>query len=266
MSFDPDETQSSSSGGGGPVWMPHATRVPHVIEYAPGYRIIDGSRSAAAPWSQQRANDHFFEMGDKDLTRLSRQVEGFSGNKNPAGSTLAYYWQTAVSQAASLNARNPEAKVSPWDIFAKWSKNGGPSGSGNRNGGGGSGSGGSRSMTSTSVNRQVQTINANQAKALIKTSLEQMNGRSYSAKEVHDFVEQFNAAARANPSVTRSTTHTTASASSSSSSTSSTTSGGVDAGQLAQDFARSRPDWAEYQTAVPLMDAFMSALQSPTGG
>jgi hypothetical protein len=61
--------------------------------------------------------------------------------------------------------------------------------------------------------------------------------------------------AQGNPvGVTQSSTRT---------STSSTSTGGVSREQFAAEFARSAPDWAEYQAATTYMNALFDAIQSP---
>jgi hypothetical protein len=212
-------------------------------------------------------------MTDAEQKRLLDLTWKYVGGKTaPDPSTLQWAWQqVGVPLAAAANARNPDAKVSPWDMLEKWAK--GKTAGGSGSGGGAGGGASSSSTTSRSTQRNVQKVSESQAKGLLTQALQALNGRSYSAAEVTDFVNKFNAEAAANPQVSSSVTHTvsrssggTNSQNTSSSSTSSTSSGGVDPTQVATDYAKSRPDWAEYQTAVPLMNAFMSAIGNPTQG
>lgn len=264
MAFNPGSPSQAAASGDGWVNLPGVdTGNPSgVMEYAPGYRVIT---SYQTPTSDALA--YFGYMKGNEQDRLTKLTWGFVGGQNaPDPSTSQWAWQQAVAYAAAANRRDPSKNVSPWDILESWSKKGsGPNGSGNGRGGAGSGP---RTVTQTSVSRNVQKISQSQAKGLVTQALEALNGRSYSKDEVDAFIKQFNAASAADPQVTKSstTTHISAGGSSQSSSTSSTSSGGVDAQQQAEAFAKSRKDYAEYTTAVPLMDAFMQAIQSPVSG
>lgn len=233
-----------------------------VYEYAPGYRVITGWQTPAAD-----AQAYFGAMGSNDQQRLVGLTWGFVGGQNaPDPSTAEWAWGNAVRYAAAANARDPSLKMSPWDVLEKWAKDG--KGGGGGSGGNGSGGGGPRTISQTNYSKSVQKVSVSQAKGLINQALQSLNGRRYSKAEVEKFIEQFNAASAADPQITKSktTTHISAGGGSQSSSTSSVSSGGIDPQQQAEDFARSRPDYAEFQTAVPLMDAFMQAIQSPVSG
>ena len=264
MAFNPGSPSQAASSDGGWVNLPgvDSGNPNGVIEYAPGYRVIN---SYQTPTSDAMA--YFGYMPNKDQDKLTRLTWGFVGGQNaPDPSTSQWAWQQAVQYAASANAKDPSKRVSPWDVLERWAKKGsGPGGSGG-SGGGGAGSG-PRTIRQTSVSRNVQEVSRSQAKGLITSALESLVGRSFGAGEVDAFIEQFNAASKADPQVSRSSTTTNIDGKGNqSSSTSSTSSGGVDAQQQAEVFAKSRKDYAEYTTAVPLMDAFMQAIQSPVSG
>ena len=262
----PTPQTAAANNGGGWVSLPSVDQGPTptgVYEYAPGYRVITGWQTPA-----DSALAYFGTMGSNDQQRLINLTWGFVGGQNaPDPSTAEWAWGNAVRYAAAANARDPSKKMSPWDVLARWAKDGGgpdDAGHGGRDRTGG----GPRTMTSTSYAKTVQKVSQSQAKGLINQALQSLNGRRYAKAEVEAFIDQFNAAAAADPQVSKSTTttHVSGSGSSQSSTTSSTQSGGVDASQQAEAFARSRPDYAEFQTAAPLMNAFMQAIQSPVSG
>lgn len=266
MTFDPyaggGPTGGGSSQGAQPwVWMPYSKNVQSptgVYEYAPGYRIITGYKQGAA-LDAGSANNYFGNMSNSEFKRLMGHAYAFNGS-DATPSTAQWLWGQAVNYASQANAANPNKRVSPWDILKRWgSTGGGPGGGGSGPGGGG----GPVTTHSTSVQRNVQQISKSQARGMIGQALEALVGRSYSQEDVGEFLKQFNTEAKANPTVTKTSTTTTQNGTSSSSSSSSTSSGGIDAQDVTERFAKSRKDYAEFQTAVPLMDAFMAAIQSP---
>jgi hypothetical protein len=262
MTYNPGTPNGGTGGGSQPwVWMPYSQSVQSptgVYEYAPGYRIITGYKQGAL-MDMSSAENYFGNMPQDQFKRLMGHTYAFNG-ADATPSTAQWLWGQAVRWAAQSNAKDPEKRVSPWDVLKQW----GSEGKGGAGGGGGGG--GPRTTTSTSTQRNVQKISRSQARGMLGQALENLVGRSYSKEDIDGFLAQFNTEAEKNPTVTTARTTTTTNGSSSSSSTSSTTKGGLDAQDVVERFAKSRKDYAEYTTAVPLMDAFMAAIQSPTQG
>jgi len=158
-------------------------------------------------------------------------------------------WTDAVDAAANFYTSGKK-KVTPWDAL---------SGIAGIEGTVGKAAGGARSYTSTSID----LTSPEAARALITDELSRRLGRAANDGEVSAFTNTLNAAQRANPTVTQTTQSADQAVQGSSSST---TSGGVDAaaaGQMATDYAKSRPDYAEYQAAGTYMNYLFNALQAP---
>lgn len=144
-------------------------------------------------------------------------------------------------QAASANPNGPTA----WQIitgFLNGTTDMSSDGGGGSYGGGGGGS---------SVTSQIQLTNPDQAKQLINSAMAGLLGRRATNDEYKKFLKTLNSAERSNPMVTSVEGDTV------------TVTGGTSAAQIAEDFVSSRPDYAEFQAATGLMDAFISALDDP---
>ena len=160
-------------------------------------------------------------------------------------------WTDAVDAAANFYTWSKGAKkVTPWDAL---------SGIAGIEGTVGKAAGGARSYTSTSID----LTSPEAAKALITDELSKRLGRAANDDEVSAFTNTLNNAQKASPTVTQTTQSADQAVQGSSSST---TSGRVDAaaaGQMATDYAKSRPDYAEYQAAGTYMNYLFKALQAP---
>lgn len=158
---------------------------------------------------------------------------------------------------------------------------------------------GTDTSTSSSTNTTVNITSESEAKALFETAARQLLGRAPTPKEQKQFLAHLNQAERDNPDVTQSDSTTTTSGttttttspavagappgegdgvegetnptvttatdtqSTSTSDTDTTTvnSGGLDRGQYATDWARSRDDYAEFQMATTYLDAFQRLMR-----
>jgi len=157
-------------------------------------------------------------------------------------------WTDAVDVAANFYAAGKN--VTPWQAL---DSNAGLEGTRGKKAGD---TGVARSYTSTSID----LTSPEAAKALITDELSKRLGRAANDDEVSAFTNTLNNAQKANPTVTQTNV------SADQGTTTSTTSGGVDAataGQMATDYAKARPDYAEYQAAGTYMNYLFSALQAP---
>lgn len=118
---------------------------------------------------------------------------------------------------------------------------------------------GTRKMRSESINLS----DPKSAKALTNYVLSKALGREANDEEIAQFREALNNYETANPTVTMS--EATYKEGIQTGQTSKTKSGASSAGaeQVLTDLAREEPDYAEYQAAGPIWNAFLAALQSP---
>lgn len=131
------------------------------------------------------------------------------------------------------------------------------------------------------LTKSLKISSESEAKAALTQVSQQLLGRDPSGKELRIFTQALNALQQQNPEYTKTTGQRTAipgaatqgptvdgqptviEPSTTSDTTTSTTTGGLDVGQYTTDWAKSRPDYAEYQAATTYMDALLSAIQSP---
>lgn len=123
-----------------------------------------------------------------------------------------------------------------------------PDGSGS---GGGSGSG-----YGPFTNSSVDFTNEMNARELVDNALNQWLGRDAKPHERAKFYSQLNKAEAANPLVTTGVT--------SKGGTSSARSGGVNPGIMAEDFAKSRDDFAETQASTTILDWIEESIMGKT--
>jgi hypothetical protein len=120
--------------------------------------------------------------------------------------------------------------------------------------------GSARSFSTTS--RSVAISNEGDAKATLNNAYEQMLGRRASDKELAVFQKALNDLEGRNATVTNTSGTSRTTKGNTSTSQSSKTVGGFNAGQFAQDWARSRPEYAETFAATN----FMSVIDNMTRG
>lgn len=206
---------------------------------------------------------------ERDVLDTNYHMFGFKSAKT--------FWNALVDNAQSQQA-NGNTYMSPWDVLNSLTFGQNSAGynaldpslikaaNGNMSGykttrsrrGGGGGGGGPFSQTQTSVN----LTDATTAHGLADQALSQFLGRAATPAETENFKKLLNTDESKHPT----TTTTTGVSSGSSSTSSSKTTGGTSSSQDAIDFAKSRPDYAEYQYATTFGDAFNQALGSPVSG
>lgn len=199
-----------------------------------------------------QANLLFYTWSDEDRDAWGDYLVGLGLiTQDEAGDwkTLQKFWTTYVGDAA--NFASAGKRVSPWDVARMDSK-----APGNKAAAGGAGGPAKvRDTTSKSVNLTDPTT----ARAVVNQALSQYLGRDANDEEAKAFTAALNAQETANPNVTK--THYNADGTSSSS----VTTGGTNAGELARESAMADPNYAEYQAASTVYNAFISALGTPVG-
>lgn len=191
---------------------------------------------ALQPYTETQASDYYVSMTDAERKRLNSEF-------NRVGKRLGYesprsYWGALVT--ASINKG-----VTPWDISKQQGGKGpGPSGTDPKGSGPSGGSGAYTGPTS-----RVDLTNEFDAEALLNDALGNYLGRSATPKELANFKKLLNKTEAANPRVNTPVGQAMA-----------VGSGGVNQQQVAEDFAKSRGNYAETQADTTLMSWMTEAL------
>lgn len=194
---------------------------------------------------------------ESEMSILDQAAFAFSGYsaESFAGSRLSIYpqvWRFAVEQSATGLMRG--VYKDPLEILAEIARGGYKSfqltdGSSGPGGGGGGGGGGTTTVTTTNI------TNPQAAKRLVNQAMSSYLGREATAQEIKQFAKALNAEERQNPTVQTISVD--------GSGQSQLVEGGMDAAQFTQEYAESRPDYAEYRAATDLMQSFLGILQGP---
>lgn len=186
------------------------------------------------------------DSGTALLQKAASNYMGWDASKNwPMA--MGQTWEYAVQRAIQKN-------VDPMSILAEIASGNSQFGSmdsssSSYSGGGGGGGGGTTTVTTT------QITNPDAAKRLINQAMTSYLGREATKQEISKFVKSLNAEEQSNPTVQTMTMDGSGQVQ--------TVEGGMDAAQFSQDYAQSRPDYAEYRAATDLMDSFLGILQGP---
>lgn len=182
------------------------------------------------------------------------KAAGYLGERSTALSSIETAWNAVLDDAAALYANKPEAKnLSVWDFLYSRAVKGADKAKQDGPGSGPSGSGG------PFTNTTVQLSTPFDARALVDNALNQYLGRDAKPKERAAFLAQLNGTEMANPQVD--------SGVSGKGGTSRVASGGVGASGaalLAEDFAKSRGDYAETQASTTLLTRMEKLIMGDT--
>lgn len=121
--------------------------------------------------------------------------------------------------------------------------------------------------TTTATQKSIDFMNPEDAKAMVRNTLQQQLGRDPTQAEYEDFLATIHAAERANP--TTQTTTTTTDAQGNPTNQTSTTHGGLTNdgyNQLLYEKAKSMPSWAVWQAVGTYAPALFGALDAPVSG
>lgn len=206
-------------------------RTPGMGEYVGstvGYQDI-----SSAMVSVDAAKARWWSMDEEereDWFDVSSQLNGYDVRKNPK--TAWYDWNTMVDQAGAYQKATGEP-MTPREMamtIAQWTK---PKGEGGGSGG---------------VSTVVNLTNPDDARVFVDNALKTYLGRAATEEESETFLSTLNKVERKNPIV----------------STPSSRSGGTNPQLVAQEFARSREDAAEFLASTQYTDWMMEAVRSDT--
>lgn len=213
-------------------------------EAAPGSYIgstYGSGRQSSALFPIERASQEYYYLDDMqfaDLITQTSRIIGYDARRNPT--MIKSTWDQAVTGAAAYNQATGRT-ISPFGwlkMNADRMERAGMSQAARASGGGGS-----RSI--------VNLTNAADAQILVDNALQQYLGRAATPKERRQFLNTLNQVEQENPVIAGP----------------GGSRGGTNPQLIAQEFARSRPDAAEYLANTQYTDWLQELLsQNPTGG
>lgn len=243
-------------------YMPYPEpMVPIAVGYQAEYGP-PGARGGMGYVYIQRPLESFVDTGMAELSLGQMQIleaaayahMGYDISKNYANAmqqTWAYALERSVATrqdpllVLSQIAGEGERQVSS-------SGGGGYYGGGGYGGGGGGGGGGATSTVTTTSLSSPST-----ARRLINQAMTSYLGREPTSGERQKFMNALNSAERSNPTVQEVTVSDDGTAQTQ------VVKQGLDVAGFTEDFAKSRPDYAEYRASTEFMQAFMDILQGP---
>jgi len=190
----------------------------------------------------------YYQLTPAEKRKLKSKVRAIIGREPTEQELIENYLEVGSISAGLYDAK---IKRTPWDVLNDLAK---AAQSENSASGGGAGP---TSGTSSSVSLTSQT----EAHALLNNALTGALGRRANDADVQDFLAMLNGAEQDNPQET-SWTNDPGQEGVGQRQTS-TSSGGVDAGQLAENFAEKQPGYDAYQRDSTYMNAFLQAIDSP---
>jgi hypothetical protein len=193
--------------------------------------------------------EDFYSMSDSDRNSLGKLMHSYGLVNDPNNyDQILARWQQAVDEAGKYYNLG-QRKVDPYDalgIMAGLSPGETP--------------GARQSKTTTQTAKSVNTFTPGQIKSLVSTIFQQQMGRDPTAGEIARYSGQIAGAARANPSITKTTTTVDPNGNVSSSSASSGGYTADDATSLVDDRTKVDPEYGAYQAATTYMNALTQAL------
>lgn len=201
---------------------------------------VGSGRQDTAMFPVDRAISEFYFLDDMQYAQLINQTTrllGYDARKNI--SMVKAKWEEGVLGAAAMSQATGK-RISPFGFLQMQAERNERLGLMQARGGGG---GGSRAV--------VNLTNPDDAQVLVDNALQNALGRAATAKERNQFLRTLNQAERQNPVV----------------SGPGGTSGGINRDLVAKEFARARPDAAEYLANTQYTDWMQELLsQEPMGG
>ena len=201
----------------------------------------------------------FWQWDQKQVDKLAEKL--VKANMLPSiNVTRSDVWEVfrkgVLMEAAQAYASNPNKAPTVETVLQSFMKRPVGDASGSEN----------KPKQYTTTNTQVSLSDPTEAASLLSQTLQQRLGRAPTEAEKHSFLAALNAAQRANPTKTT-TSYTLDEKTGGYNTTVGETSGGVNAGQVADDFAmkNNRTEYGAYQAATTYFDAMMGALGTPGG-
>lgn len=184
----------------------------------------------------QDAYNEFYRWGPAEFNLFQAQAKMMGHNTKgwtPFSPNAMRVWQEVVNSAAAYGAVNASNPLTPYEVLERSAAAGAAAGMG-----------GAGATSSTVVN----LTNPADAKTFVNNSLKDYLGRQATQSELDTFLSSLNSVERKNP-VYRSQTQQ---------------SGGTNPQQVAEEFAQSRPEAAEYTAATQYSSWLMQKISEDT--
>lgn len=225
-----------------------SSRLTNVVLLPTGQAYYSAGKGGLAnkQYSTDQAYAYFLNMSDDERESLQKTYDAFGKKWN---------FQSPKSMWGAFVQASVNTGYTPWQIMQSQAASGAqtpgtdPAGTGPSGGGGGSAGG-------PFTNVSVGLTNEFDARSLVDTALNNYLGRDATDRERERFWKQLNQKQAANPTVRSGVTGPGG--------MSDVQSGGFGAEQFAEDFAKSRKDYAETQASTTAMDLIKKALTSDT--
>ena len=191
------------------------------------------------PLTEQQAQAYYLRMTPSERKKLDGYYKQVGG---PLG------FRSAKSMWAAFVTASVNTDMTPWEILAAQSAQPLPPSTSTAGGSAGSAGPYLGPTTTTTVANEMD------AKSLVNNALSQYLGRTATDAEVSAFHQKLNSELAANPNVSDPTSQHAG-----------VNSGGTNPQQLAEDFAKSQPDYAETQAATTGLNWMVEAIRKGTG-
>ena len=226
---NPNEILMMSQGSGNiGGYLPNTTGSDGFVNLGPGFR---------ANTTVDEAQADFVRMRPEERALWSQKTVNVKGYKNPTGSQEMSTWNEATRGLAAYQKATGDSSMDIWtymDLIA----------AGRSGGSGGGGGGGAPAPPSKVVTRQIDITNPTEARNMVESAIGGYLGRNPTDYEYKQFLKTIQETDRENPTISTQKMVATG-AGGGTQKNKVTQEGGVDRGQVAKEYAKSRDDYAE---------------------
>ena len=199
--------------------------------------------------STELASAEFWKFTPEQDQQLSAIIKADTGFAPKSIEDKKTYWENLVKLTSSYTAATGDKMESPWDMGARVVAQ--------SSGGATPGGGPSVSFYET---EQVNLTNPSTARKVMDDAIGQYLGRAPDKKEYDEFLKTLNGFQEDSPSITKGVTRNSG-GSNSTVNTKQSTEGGVDAGQVAKEFAMRDDQYQETTIETKGIDTFLNMLR-----
>lgn len=234
-------SQGSSNLG---AYLPTTTGSDGFVNLGPGFK-------SNTPLDQAQAQ--FVQMRPEERALWSQKTVNVKGYKNPTGGQEMSTWNEATRGLAAYQKATSDSTMDIWtymDLIAA-GRAGGP--------GSGGGGGGAPAPPSKVVTRQTDITNPTEARNMVESAMGGYLGRNPTDYEYKQFLKTVQKSDRQNPTISTQKVVSTG-AGGGTQKTNVKQEGGVDNGQVAKEYAKSRDDYAETSVETAAAQGFLKLI------
>jgi len=244
-------TPSAPSGGASSIYMGGKN---------PGMSLAGESNTGPVPnysydpgnfMNVEQASAQFWKLTPEEKLNLSDIMLADTGYRPKTLGSQKAYWESLVKLTGEYQSATGTAKWSPWDMGGLVAQ------TSTTPPGGGGGSGPSTNIYETS---QANLSNPSTARGILDSAIGQYLGRPPDQKEYSKFLDTLNGFQTDNPTVQKQIVKNSG-GQNATIVTDGKTTGGVDARQVAKEFAMNDDQYAETTVSTTGVDAFLELLR-----